>query len=68
MNIEEIKTVKSYFTCLLWVVLEPFQGFFLSSKKTPQNRFKTTQKPRDDNEQLKYDPSVLFSLILIFNL
>ena len=69
MNIEEIKTVKSYFTCLLWVVLEPFQVFFLSSKKTPQNRFKTTQKlRRDDNKQLKYDSSVLFSSIFIFNL
>ena len=36
--------------------------------KNSQNGSKTTQKPRkDDNEQLKYDLAVLFSLKFIFN-
>ena len=36
--------------------------------KKQQNGSKTTQKPRrDDNEQLKYDLTVLFSSIFIFN-
>ena len=36
--------------------------------KNSQNGSKSTQKPRkDDNEQLKYDLAVLFSLKFIFN-
>ena len=65
-NIEENKSVKSYFTCSLssllgfWVVLEPFH----CGKKTPA---KTTQKPRrDDSEQVKYDLTVSFSSIFVF--
>ena len=39
-----------------------------TSKKT-RNGSKTTQKPRrDDNEQVKYDLTVLFSSKFIFNL
>ena len=36
--------------------------------KTPE-RLQTTQKPRrDDNEQVTYDLTVLFSLIFVLNL
>ena len=67
MNFEESTTVKSHFNCLsssllgFWVVWEPFLVFFYF--------LPLGQKPRrDDNRQLKYDLTVLFSSIFIFTL
>ena len=47
---------------VFWITL------LFSDQKNSQNGSKTSQKPRkDDNEQLKYDLPVLFSLKFIFN-
>ena len=74
MNFKENKTAKSYFSCFLasgwfWSRSESFFGSQEEGDpKNSQNGSKTTQKPRkDDNEQLKYDLAVLFSLKFIFN-
>ena len=67
MNFEESTTVKSHFNCLsssllgFWVVWELFRGFFYFLPLGQKLR-------RDDNRQLKYDLTVLFSSIFIFTL
>ena len=74
MDIKENKTVKSHFTCSLYsllgfCLLRGFFDFLPLTAKENRNGSKTTQKPRrEDNEQVKCDLTVLFSLISIFNL
>ena len=50
-------------------MIEPWHGEQEDRKKKTRNGSKTTQKSsREDNEQLKYDLTVIVSSKLIFNL